>query len=412
MHIFKTFTILGLTSVLLAPALGCSNDDGAASDDDDDTVEDSGAGNSDEDSGSGGGGEPSEDAGNSGETDGGQGAPAVDGGEAADAGEIADANAGDAADAHVDVDAAFGDAGVTGDAAAASDGGETVDGGEAPTVTSDNGVITAVSGITPAEGSAAFTAAVDANPFVGLGATVDHQANAAGLDPAVAIPPATLFAFGNPDIGTPLMVENPLAGLDLPLRMLVWEDAEGGQFVSYEGTAYLKARHGLETVDTQLMTAMNALAGLASEATGMTVAPQPGDATGIERGEGIRLTLSNNDAVTTLSRLTAAIEANPVLSIAGSVDHQANAVTVNRTMGFSTVVWLANPAAGTPLIEAQPRIGLDLPMKALVAETEIGTVIAYNDPAFLAAKHDLDADTAMMATALQALANEAAAAAE
>ena len=62
------------------------------------------------------------------------------------------------------------------------------------------------------------------------------------------------------------------------------------------------------------------------------------------------------------------------------------------------------------LIEQQPRIGLDLPLKALVTETDIGVVIAYNKPAFLAGKHGVtgqETRTSRMAAALQTLADAA-----
>ena len=62
------------------------------------------------------------------------------------------------------------------------------------------------------------------------------------------------------------------------------------------------------------------------------------------------------------------------------------------------------------LIEQQPRIGLDLPLKALATETDIGVIIAYNEPAFLAEKHGVtgqEARTSRMAAALQTLADAA-----
>jgi uncharacterized protein (DUF302 family) len=51
--------------------------------------------------------------------------------------------------------------------------------------------------------------------------------------------------FGNPKAGTPLLVRAPRAGLDLPLRALAWEDAEGHVWVSHNTPEYLAARHAL-----------------------------------------------------------------------------------------------------------------------------------------------------------------------
>ncbi len=78
---------------------------------------------------------------------------------------------------------------------------------------------------------------------VKLFALVDHsgEAEKAGMH----MPPAKLLIFGNPKAGTPLMLASPLIALDLPLKILVWEDANGKVWLSYNSTAYLQARHRL-----------------------------------------------------------------------------------------------------------------------------------------------------------------------
>ena len=57
--------------------------------------------------------------------------------------------------------------------------------------------------------------------------------------------PTQLLIFGNPKAGTPLMVASPSAALDLPLKALVWEDATGKVWVSYNAPEYIGARHGI-----------------------------------------------------------------------------------------------------------------------------------------------------------------------
>jgi uncharacterized protein (DUF302 family) len=54
-----------------------------------------------------------------------------------------------------------------------------------------------------------------------------------------------LVIFGNPSAGTPVMAAAPLAALDLPLKILVWEDDEGTVWMTYLDPAWLAARHGL-----------------------------------------------------------------------------------------------------------------------------------------------------------------------
>ena len=59
------------------------------------------------------------------------------------------------------------------------------------------------------------------------------------------MPPTKLLIFGNPKAGTPLMQAAPSIAIDLPLKILVWEDSQGKVWVSYNSPDYLKERHGL-----------------------------------------------------------------------------------------------------------------------------------------------------------------------
>lgn len=56
---------------------------------------------------------------------------------------------------------------------------------------------------------------------------------------------AKVLIFGSPKAGTPLMVASPLLALDLPLKVLVWEDRDGEVLVSYNATSYLARRHDI-----------------------------------------------------------------------------------------------------------------------------------------------------------------------
>jgi uncharacterized protein (DUF302 family) len=74
-------------------------------------------------------------------------------------------------------------------------------------------------------------------------ARIDHAGGAreAGLE----MRDEQLIVFGNPRAGTPLMVARPLVGLELPLRVLVWRDAEGRVWVSYNESAFIARRFAL-----------------------------------------------------------------------------------------------------------------------------------------------------------------------
>ncbi|HTZ96220.1 MAG TPA: DUF302 domain-containing protein [Terriglobales bacterium] len=74
-------------------------------------------------------------------------------------------------------------------------------------------------------------------------AVVDHSGEAAKV--GMKMPPTKLVIFGSPKAGTPLMLAAPSIAIDLPLKILVWEDVQGKVWVSYNTPEYLKARHGL-----------------------------------------------------------------------------------------------------------------------------------------------------------------------
>jgi len=78
---------------------------------------------------------------------------------------------------------------------------------------------------------------------VKLFAVIDHSGEAEKV--GLAMRPAKLLIFGNPKAGTPLMVASPTSAIDLPLKVLVWEDQNGQTRISYNAPSYLQARHAL-----------------------------------------------------------------------------------------------------------------------------------------------------------------------
>ena len=92
---------------------------------------------------------------------------------------------------------------------------------------------------------------------------IDHsgEAEKAGM----YMRPTKLLIFGNPQAGTPLMIASPLIALDLPLKILVWEDAGGVVWVSYNAPAYLQERYGLQADLVRNIAAVEDLARKAAE---------------------------------------------------------------------------------------------------------------------------------------------------
>jgi len=76
-----------------------------------------------------------------------------------------------------------------------------------------------------------------------LFALIDHSGEAEKV--GLKMPPTKLLIFGNPKGGTPLMQAAPSIAIDLPLKILVWEDADGKVWLSYNSPEYLARRHGL-----------------------------------------------------------------------------------------------------------------------------------------------------------------------
>jgi uncharacterized protein (DUF302 family) len=74
-------------------------------------------------------------------------------------------------------------------------------------------------------------------------ATIDQKAEA--LSVGLSMPPTTLIVFGNPKAGTPLMLANPQAGIDLPLKVLVCEPAPGQVIVVFTAATEIIQRHSL-----------------------------------------------------------------------------------------------------------------------------------------------------------------------
>ena len=78
---------------------------------------------------------------------------------------------------------------------------------------------------------------------VTLFALVDHSGEAEKV--GMKMRPTKLLIFGSPKAGTPLMQAAPSSAIDLPLKVLVWEDADGKVWLSYNSPEYLEQRHGL-----------------------------------------------------------------------------------------------------------------------------------------------------------------------
>ena len=127
---------------------------------------------------------------------------------------------------------------------------------------SENGIVTIPSHHSVDQTVAKLEAILQAKG-VQLFALVDHsgEAEKAGMH----MRPTKLLIFGSPKAGTPLMIASPSIAIDLPLKVLVWEDAEGKVWISYNSPQYLQARHHLPQELLQNIAVVEALTSNASE---------------------------------------------------------------------------------------------------------------------------------------------------
>ncbi len=147
----------------------------------------------------------------------------------------------------------------------ASEGGLTSISGAS--IAEGEGIITKISTKNFQETYESLTSAITGNPNLRLVAEVDHQANAASAN--LELNPTRLVIFGNPNLGTPLMQNAQTTAIDLPQKILVWQDDQDVVHVSYNDPAFIQKRHGITENETTLTTITMALDNLTNAAAGL-----------------------------------------------------------------------------------------------------------------------------------------------
>ena len=93
---------------------------------------------------------------------------------------------------------------------------------------------------------------------------VDQAKLAAGA--GIALRPSTLLIFGNPPLGTQFITSRPEAGLDWPVRLLVFEDEKGAVWMAYTDFGWIARRHGIKDRDAQFKMASDVIASITGAA--------------------------------------------------------------------------------------------------------------------------------------------------
>jgi uncharacterized protein (DUF302 family) len=130
-----------------------------------------------------------------------------------------------------------------------------------------DGLTTIRSGLGPKETMDRLAGEVAARGMT-VFARIDHAAGAASV--GMPLRPTEVLIFGSPKGGTPLMQAAQTIGLDLPLKILVWQDAAGDTHLAYDDPVWLARRHGItgetETAASALASALAAVASASTKA--------------------------------------------------------------------------------------------------------------------------------------------------
>lgn len=222
--------------------------------------------------------------------------------------------------------------------------------------------------------------------------TVDHAAAAAsvGLDLA---PTQVLFARAPRLVERRLLSRSTTTGIDMPLKFLVFEN-DGEIEITANHVGYLLDRHSIRSSDLLLYLLDGSIESVTAAPNGLITVP------------------SSQSRALTVQSLVDAISANPAFRIPLVLDYAAEERGGERGRrrhpagANATLIAFGNPNVGTPLMQADQRIGIDLPLKFLVWETADGSVnITYNDPFFLAERHNIQDQAARLSAMSNALAN-------
>jgi len=215
--------------------------------------------------------------------------------------------------------------------------------------------------------------------------TVDHAASAARVGLELA-PTQVIFARQPRKIERRLLRRSDTIGIDLPLKFLVFEN-EGEIQVDINAIGYLIDRHDLPLRDRLLRFVDRKI---------KSVADAP---------EGLVTIASEQTLAVSVETLISTISAIPAFRIPLVLDYSARNGEDDENAGPVLVV-IANANVGTGLMQANQRMGIDLPQKFLFWQDDQGNVnITYNDPLFLAERHDVQGVDARLQAISNALAN-------
>ncbi len=217
---------------------------------------------------------------------------------------------------------------------------------------------------------------------------IDHAANAKNVD--LELPPTQLILFRDRRLENKLLQRSLTAAIDLPVKILVWEDQASGKIkLLYNAAGYLSDRHDIRLKDPLLYRLNKRLNQFGRLENGLLTIDSEFSVE--ETVENLKTTLLDNG-----------------FFIPFTFDFTGK----SRSHRQAQLIIFGNPKSGTPLMQNQQSIGVDLPQKFLVWQDIQGQVhVTYSDPVFIGKRHNLQGlDTVLnnIGKKLRELANEGA----
>ena len=217
---------------------------------------------------------------------------------------------------------------------------------------------------------------------------INHAAAAASVP--LELRPTQVIYARQPRIFERLTLKrSDTVGVDLPLKFLVFEDEDGEIQITSNPVGYLVDRHDIKPKDFLLRWLQFRVNQFGKPASGLVTIP------------------SNQTFDETVESLKTAIPSPPFgFPLEVDFDDGPGSYPKHRGSRLPFLLVFGNPAVGTPLMQADQRIGLDLPQEYLVWEDrEGGVYITWNDPFFIAARYNIQDQDARLTAIANALNN-------
>ncbi len=206
-------------------------------------------------------------------------------------------------------------------------------------------------------------------------ARIDHSRLAESE--GVYTPPSIVTIFSNPEVNSRLIQLNPLAGIDLPYKVLCYSEPDlAGARIAFTSPEFIMLRHGLSQNDLRDYSAdiTSVTKSFSREIFSAT------DLSGIDKNFGLVVTKSDFDFQTTLGNLMKAIQGQGDTEVFGEIDFKNEAAPYDIDVKPTTLILFGAPEPGGKAMNKCPKLGLDaFCQKLLVFEKDNGVFIAYND---------------------------------